>query len=190
MSASEIPRLETERLRLRGLHGTDFEDYAALYADPEVVRFISDGGPWDRGRAWRHMAFVIGHWQLRGTGLWAVEEKASGAFAGVVGFAEPATWPGFELGGHLVRRFWGRGYAIEVGRAALAHAFGALGKERIISLVHPKNETAIRAAERLGERFKDRIQLGGKEVLRYELDRTTYRGAMAPAAGAAAVRVG
>ena len=54
MDATEIPTLVTERLRLRALRGSDFEDYAALYADPEVVRLIGTGETWDRGRAWRH----------------------------------------------------------------------------------------------------------------------------------------
>ena len=79
-----IPTLETERLRLRSLRGSDLDDYAALYADPEVVRHLGGGGqPWDRGRAWRHLAFVRGHWLLAGTGSWAVELTESGAFLGV-----------------------------------------------------------------------------------------------------------
>jgi RimJ/RimL family protein N-acetyltransferase len=89
MEASEIPTLMTERLRLRGIRGSDFEDYAALYADPEVTRFIGTGETWDRGRSWRHMAFAIGHWQLQGAGVWVVEEQTSAAFVGVIGFWEP-----------------------------------------------------------------------------------------------------
>jgi RimJ/RimL family protein N-acetyltransferase len=96
----EAPILETERLRLRPLRSSDLNDYAALYADPEVVRYFGDGGkPWDRGRSWRHLAFLIGHWRLAGTGSWAVEHKESGAFLGVIGFSEPAGWPGLELAG-------------------------------------------------------------------------------------------
>lgn len=88
---------------------SDIDDYAALNADPEVTRFL--GGPWDRGRAWRHLAFLIGHWRLGRPGMWALEEKETGAFLGAVGFSEPEGWPGFELAGVLGRRFWGRGYA-------------------------------------------------------------------------------
>jgi len=60
MGGPEIPALEGERLRLRSLRGSDFENYATLYPDPEVVRFISTGETWDRGRAWCHMAFALG----------------------------------------------------------------------------------------------------------------------------------
>src|SRR5206468_7329 len=50
------PTLETERLRLRSLRSADFNDYAALYSDSEVLRYLTGAGgqPWDRGRAWRH----------------------------------------------------------------------------------------------------------------------------------------
>jgi RimJ/RimL family protein N-acetyltransferase len=179
MGIPEIPTLTTERLRLRGLRGSDYEDYAALYADPDVTRFIG-GETWDRGRAWRHMAFVHGHWWMAGAGMWVVEEKASGSFAGMIGFAEPATWPGFELGGHLAHRFWGRGYASEGARAAMAFAFTVLRKDHLISLVHPANHASIRVVERIGERLEGRIDFLGRETLVYGLDRETYLREVAP----------
>jgi RimJ/RimL family protein N-acetyltransferase len=190
MNASEIPTLETTRLRLRGLRGSDFEDYAALYADPEVTRFIGNNGEtWDRGRSWRHMAFAVGHWQLQGAGIWVVEEKASGAFLGMIGFWEPVTWPGFELSGHIARRFWGQGYASEGTRAAMAYAFHVLRRERLISLVNPANHASIRVVERIGERLEGRIDFLGRQMLLYGLDRATYLGEIVPA-GVIAQRAG
>src|SRR5262245_7559637 len=72
--------LETERLRLRMFRETDLDAYAAMSADPEVMRYLgATGEPLTRLEAWRQMAMVLGHWQLRGYGPWAVEERASGA---------------------------------------------------------------------------------------------------------------
>jgi RimJ/RimL family protein N-acetyltransferase len=49
-----IPTLETERLRLRPFRRSDVDDYAALHADPEVLRYLGERPePWDRGRSWR-----------------------------------------------------------------------------------------------------------------------------------------
>lgn len=80
MDPSQVPILETERLRLRPFRTSDIDDYAALYSDPEVLRYLGAGTePWDRGRAWRHLAFVMGHWQLGGAGQWAVEKRGTGA---------------------------------------------------------------------------------------------------------------
>ena len=174
MDTHEVPTLMTERLRLRGIRGSDIEDYAALYADPEVTRYLLGSETWDRGRSWRHMAFAVGHWQLEGSGIWVTEEKESGAFVGVIGFWEPATWPGFELAYHLARRFWGQGYATGGAGAALAHAFTVWQREHVMSLINPKNLPSIRVAERLGERLESRIKFFGRQMLCYGLDRATY----------------
>jgi len=174
MDALGIPTLETERLRLRSFRRSDVDDYAALNADTEVTRYLGGGGTWDRGRSWRHRAFLLGHWQLGDSGMWAVEHRETGEFLGMIGFADPEGWPGCELAWTLARRFWGHGYATEGAEAALAHAFTVWQKERVISLIHPENRASIRVAERLGETLEDRRDFLGKEVLCYSIDRETY----------------
>ncbi len=170
----EIPTLETERLRLRPFLQSDIDDYAALNADPEVLRYLSSGGPWERERAWRHMAFLIGHWQLVGAGMWAVEQKVTCTFVGMTGFADPEGWAGFELAWTLVRRWWGCGYATEAARSALDHAFNVLKKDRVISLIHPENQASIRVAERLGETLQGHSDLKGTPYLVYGIGREGY----------------
>lgn len=169
MDERDIPVLETERLRLRAFRLSDFEDYAAMCWDPEVARYLLTR--LTREQAWRHLAFLVGHWVLRGYGMWAVEEKETGAFVGRIGFADPEGWPGCELGWALVRRFWGGGYATEGARAALAYGFTVLRKDRVISLIHPENQASIRVAERLGERLEGRAEILGKEYLVYGVGR-------------------
>lgn len=182
MDLCEVPTLETERLRLRPFRRSDVDDYAALYADPEVLRHLGGGSePWDRGRAWRHLAFVMGHWQLGGHGEWAIEHRETRAFLGVVGFSAPEGWPGFELAWILARRYWGNGYATEGALAALRCGFIDWRKERVISLIHPENRASIRVAERIGETLQGRIQHFGKEMLCYGIDRRTYHTARSPA---------
>src|SRR6185369_6918429 len=105
-------QLETDRLIMRMWRNEDFEAYAKLCADPEVMRYLG-GNPLDRMEAWRNMASHVGHWQLRGYGHFAVEEKATGEFVGRVGFMNSEGWPAFEVGLTLAREFWGRGYATE-----------------------------------------------------------------------------
>jgi len=163
MDSLEIPTLETDRLRLRPFLDSDIDEYAALNADPEVMRHM--GGPWDRGRSWRHMAFLIGHWHLLGNGTWAVTEKETGAFLGRIGFSEPEGWPGCELAWALGRRWWGFGYATEGARAALDHAFNVLHKDRVISLINPENHASLRVAGRLGQRLQGRVDHHGREML-------------------------
>ncbi len=163
-------QLETDRLILRLWREDDFEEYAAMCADPEVMRFLG-GKTFDRLEAWRHMAFMVGHWQLRGYGPWAVQEKASGELVGRIGFLNPVGWPAFELGWTLARKFWGRGYASEGARRALAYAFEELDKDHVISLIDPQNTNSIKVAERLGEKLEGKTPLLGREVLIYGIDR-------------------
>lgn len=164
-------RLETERLVLRMFRETDFEAYTRIFADPEVMRYVSDGKPLSRQEAWRSLAFQLGHWALRGYGMWAVEEKASGSLVGRIGLLNPEGWPGFELGWALGREHWGKGYATEGARRALAYAFTELSREHVISVILPENLASIRVAERLGETLEGRVVLFGREALVYGIHR-------------------
>jgi len=100
--------LHTELLILRMFRDEDSEAYAAMCADPEVMRYLGEGRTLTRGEAWRQMAMILGHWRLRGYGLWAVEERATGALLGRIGFFNPEGWPGFELGWMLRRQSYTR----------------------------------------------------------------------------------
>ena len=159
--------LQTERLTLRMFRESDLDAYAEMCGDPEVMRHLGDGQPMSREDAWRHMAMVLGHWQLRGYGLWAVEERASGEMIGRIGCYNPEGWPELEVGWALRRRYWGRGYAIEAARASLRFAFTDLNREHVVSVIHPQNAASIRVAEKLGERFERTAQVRGFEVSIY-----------------------
>ena len=164
--------LETERLRLRMFREADLDAYAAMSADPEVMRYVgATGQPLTRPEAWRQMAMFLGHWQLRGYGVWAVEERASGAFVGRIGLFNPDGWPGLECIWALARGAWGQGYATEGARRALDYAFTELDQARVISLIRPGNTASIRVAERLGERLERRTTLFGTDALVYGISR-------------------
>jgi len=146
---------------LRGYTAADIDPYVRMMADPEVTRFLGDGQPLSRVDAWRQLELLIGHWELRGFGLWAVEERASGHFIGRIGCHEPEGWPGFELGYVLAREAWGRGLAREGAAAALAFARRELGREEIISLIRPGNRASIAVAEHFGARRTESVEFYG-----------------------------
>jgi RimJ/RimL family protein N-acetyltransferase len=144
-----IPTLETERLRLRGWRDDDLDAYAAMMADPEVMQFL--GGVVARNDAWRSMSSAVGHWVLRGFGLWAVERKDDGALIGRVGVQRPEGWPGTEIAWTLARPYWGQGYATEAAKAALDHGFKTTSLSKLISLIDPENFASQNVAKRLGQ---------------------------------------
>lgn len=166
--------LETDRLTLRMLRESDFDAYAQMCADPEIMRYIGDGQPLIRAMAWRNLAMMVGHWSLRGYGLWAVEERSSRVLVGRIGFWNPEGWPGFELGWMLRRSYWGLGYATEGARAALQFAFTQMEQSHAISLIHPENAASIRVAQRLGERLFDSTEVMGKPALVYRIAREEW----------------
>jgi RimJ/RimL family protein N-acetyltransferase len=152
--------IETERLLLRDWRADDAEPFAALNADPEVTRFLR--GPMTRADSDELLARIRAHWSEHGFGLYAMEVKRSGAFAGFVGLAIPSflpeVLPAVEVGWRLAREHWGNGYATEGARASLAHGFGKLGLRQVISIIAPANAASVRVAERLGmQRGRDRI---------------------------------
>jgi RimJ/RimL family protein N-acetyltransferase len=161
----------TERLVLRAFGESDLDAYARMCGDAEVMRYIGDGHTLSRDEAWRNMALIIGHWHLRGFGLWAVEERSSGTFVGRVGCWQPEGWPGLEVGWALDRAFWGKGYATEAALHAIDFAFNRLGQDRVISLIQPGNSNSVAVALRLGMKLEKETELTRQRVLIYALHR-------------------
>ncbi len=161
--------LETERLVLRQLAENDLDAFAGIVADPEAMRFM--GGPRDRATAWSDMTRILGHWVLRGYGMWALEERHGGALIGRVGLWNPEGWPGLEVGWLVARSRWGQGFATEAARASLKYAFDVVSADHVISLINPENTASIRVAEKLGGRLERRIEMFGGKVLLYGVDR-------------------
>ncbi len=164
----EIPEIETERLLLRAFRSEDLDPYAEMMADADVVRYIGDGNTLSRFDAWRQMAMFAGHWPLNGFGIWAVEEKSSGRFAGRIGCFQPDGWPGFEIGYTLSRAMWGKGYAREGVRASLDYARKVLRKTEIISVIRPGNDRSTKVAESFGAVRGPKINFLGSEAHVYK----------------------
>lgn len=162
--------LRTERLHLRPFRPDDFEAHAEICADPEVMRYIR-AGPLGRAESWWQMARYMGHWQLRGYGLWAVVELSTQRLIGHLGYLDPEGGHGFELGWALARASWGKGYAFEGTRAAVDHAFTALERSHLVCLIRPENTRSIRLAEKLGAVFERETEESGNRLHIYGIRR-------------------
>ncbi|MFL5608986.1 MAG: GNAT family N-acetyltransferase [Gemmatimonadaceae bacterium] len=162
-----IPHLTTDRLLLRGFAPDDVEPYVAMMARDEVTRYLGDGRPLSRADAWRQLAMLAGHWVLRGFGLWAVEERATGNFIGRIGCLEPEGHPSFEIAYTLAPAAWGRGYAREGAAAALRYARDTLGRTDITSIIRPANVASIRVAESLGAVAAEPVEFFGAPSVLY-----------------------
>jgi RimJ/RimL family protein N-acetyltransferase len=157
-------RLETERLVLRRPEPGDWDAYAEIFGDAEVMRFIGTGrtvAPEDVPNAIERM---LRHWDRLGVGLFSVVRKEDDRLIGRTGYLlwDATRWVTamheelegeleLEIGWTFARAFWNRGYATEAAIACRDHAFGPLGKDRFISLIAPENIASIRVAQKIGE---------------------------------------
>ena len=142
------PTIETERLILRPVAAEDFEPLAAMNADETVMKFL--GGPQPRPVAWRAFLGMAGAWTLQGFGMFSVLDRETGLWLGRVGPLHPEGWPGTEVGWALIRKAWGKGYAVEAATAAMDFAVETLGWTDIIHCIADENGASQRVAERLG----------------------------------------
>lgn len=151
-----VPELETPRLRLRGWLAQDREPFAAINADPEVMRYM--GGVLERGTSDALVDRIERHFDAHGFGLWAAEARESGRCIGYIGLMIPRfelpfrsrAEPCVEAAWRLASDCWRRGLATEGARAALSYGFGVLELPEIVSLTSVGNRASRRVMEKLG----------------------------------------
>ena len=142
------PTLETARLVLRAPKPADAEAFVAFYGT-ERSKFV--GGPLDKRTAWNFFGTEIGHWVIRGYGMFVVTSKDSDAPLGIVGHWKPNTWPETEIGWVLFSsQSEGHGYVTEAARACVDHAWATLKWDSIVSYIDHGNQASVAVAERLG----------------------------------------
>lgn len=141
---------------------------AEIHQDPEVAQYLLGGIPAtvSSDAAWRNVAMLVGHWHLRRVGSWVVEERATRAVIGRVGFWCPPSWPAVELTSLIRRSHWGQGFATEAARRSLQWAQEHTRLIRVSSLIQPDNKRSIRVAVKLGETLRAQRELEG--ILHHE----------------------
>ena len=143
--------IETERLILRPQIEADYEALCAIWADPEVVRFIS-GVPSTREQTWHRLVRGAGMWALKGYGPFAIIDKRDGRYLGDAGHADyhrglgPSFDPSPEAGWVLASHAHGRGYATEAGARAVRYGFDELGEDALFSVILPENTRSAAVA--------------------------------------------
>ena len=142
-----IPVLETERLILRGPKAADTEGYVRFMMSKRA-QYV--GGHVSEREAWRAFAKEVGHWLIRGFGMWAVTEKGDDTCLGYVGCWEPQGWPEKELGWTLWEEAEGKGIGFEAATAARTFAYGTLRWTTAVSYIDRPNHRSIALAERIG----------------------------------------
>ncbi|WP_425100967.1 GNAT family N-acetyltransferase [Tropicibacter sp. S64] len=165
---TSAPRLETERLILRGPRREDAEAVIAFLQDKD--RSEGFGHIAKRGDAWRWFALNVGHWHWHGYGYFVIEDKTSGQPAGISGIWNPETWPEPEVGYVVFDGFEGKGIAYEAAMRVRQWAYDDLGFTTLTSNIVPSNARSKALAARMGavyERTYENENMGTDELWRH-----------------------
>jgi RimJ/RimL family protein N-acetyltransferase len=160
-----FPELETERLRLRHWRESDVDPFLAFYRDPQSAAVYGDDVK--RSDVWRRIALHIGHWQMRGFGAWALEDKKTGKFAGHGGLWFPVGWDDVEIGYGIAAEFRGQGYAGEAASRVRDYGYREIRLARLVSYISPSNTASIKVAEKFGAVPDGEFLMHGKPHIVY-----------------------
>jgi ribosomal-protein-alanine N-acetyltransferase len=189
--------LETDRLILRHFTADDLDDLAAIYADPDVMRYIGEGATKTREEtaAMMEFAFIDNRhaWSLATLArlpqlsraierdahfsLWATVYKPDNKLIGRCGLL---SWDldgrkEVEVGYVLAKAYWGRGLATEAARASRDYGFDTLGFDRLISVIRPDNLASQRVADKNGMRYEKDVDAKGVVARVYSIHRGEWR---------------
>ena len=162
--------LETERLILRKMTLDDLDSLYSVLSDAEAMKFYPT--PFDVQMIQDWIKRNIRRYDRDGLGLWALVLKQSGKLIGDSGLvlqtveAEAVV----EIGYHVRRDLWGQGLATEAAKACRDYGFSQLGLTKLVSLIHPKNASSRRVAEKVGMTLYKTIEWQNKPVCIYTIE--------------------
>lgn len=178
MPTSSRTILETPRLTLRELVPEDEDALAAMFADPDVMRWIGSGGVRTREDVRAAIARERDGYGERGYGQWATTLRASSEPIGLCGLIR---WPDIdgveeiEVAYLLARHVWGRGYATEAATAIRDRGLRQLRRDRLVSLVYHDNVASMHVARKIGMAWEKDVAFAGTTIALFALDGRALR---------------
>jgi RimJ/RimL family protein N-acetyltransferase len=155
---------------LRPFKQEDLDPFSEIVSDPDVMLHATyHGTPMTRAQAWNWLCLMLGHWHMRGFGIWAVEEKSSQKLIGRIGLQFLDWFDDVELVWMLSRSYWGKGLAQEGVREAIRFGFECLELPRLTAVIGVENKRSIRLAEKLGMIKEREITRQEKPFLEFSL---------------------
>jgi RimJ/RimL family protein N-acetyltransferase len=167
-----VPVLETERLILRGHKLADFPAHVAMWTDARTLQHTHSLARSEE-ELWTRLLRNQGQWQLMGSGMWALEDKASGAYAGMVGFIYAKRMIAIpyrdqpEMGWVIAPDFHAKGFAVEAVAKILAWGDAHLEAAESWCMINPLNLVSRKVAARVGFREAGRAQYQDVEMLTF-----------------------
>ena len=170
--------IETPRLVIRSFEARDAGAWIAMVNDPEVSRYLPPAPEATvqtfAGALERRLAME----RELGYAMWAVDDRATGAFVGQCGIrpVQEGAGPEIDLAYHYTRACWNKGYGTEAAIAVLAYGLEPAGLDRIMAVAMPENTGSWRIMEKAGMRYAGLVDYYGLDGLKkYVADREWWR---------------
>jgi ribosomal-protein-alanine N-acetyltransferase len=163
--------LETKRLRMSPWQAEDWREFHEIATDPQVMRYIHDGTPWQETRSREFVERQMALFAARQFCLWKLAPRQDGPLIGFCGLQPLPETSEIEIGWWLARDQWGRGLATEAAREALRDGFERVGLERIVAIAQPANGASVHIMQKLGMQFERMTEARGIPVVLYALAR-------------------
>lgn len=167
--------VETQRLWMRPLVETDFDDLFRLFSDPEVMRFVGRGVR-TAAETRQRLDTMIGHWKRHGFGLWALIHKADSQFVGRCGFGILHSGEDAELAYTLLKPYWGQGLATEAARKAVEVAFEHFRLPRLVACADVENRASQQVLRKLGMSAVGQRVIDGCDAVDFLLENPAVTG--------------
>jgi len=166
--------IETDRLRLRQLNENDFDNLKAVIGDEETMKYYPC--PYNDEGVNRWLKWNYGCYAKRGFGLWAVELKDEGIFIGDCGITLQNIDGDevFEIGYHINKKYWRKGYASEAARACKKWFFENTEYNEVYSYMNIENLGSIGVAKANGMSFIKEYYKDNEHLAVYRITKDDY----------------
>lgn len=162
---------QTPRLTLRTFAPADAAQLAWIYTDPDVMRYIPPGVPWDQAKVERFVAICQERYKTPGFGMWAAELRDDPEkIVGHCGLQHLAKTENVEIAWIFGREYWNRGLATEAARAVVDYGFGEIGLSRIVAVAEPPNGASLRIMQKLGMTLQGPVRYYDRDLTMYALE--------------------
>jgi [ribosomal protein S5]-alanine N-acetyltransferase len=167
-SSSNSKVLLIDGFTMKPLQSFDLDALAAIWADPEVTRFLpTRGAPISREGAEKSLASFIDHWEKRGYGIWAIVENFLSEMVGYCGLRYLDELDEVEVLYGLAQAYWGRGIATTAAKASISYGFNVANLNRVIAMTLPDNQASRRVLEKAGLHYQKQVYMFNLNVLYY-----------------------
>jgi len=167
--------IETERLLLREYTQADFDGLYAILSDPVTMQHYPK--PYDAAGTQRWLDWSFQNYKTYGFGLWAIELRETGEFIGDCGITmQPIDGQQLpEIGYHIHKDFWRKGYAREAATAVRDWAFENRDFDSLYSYMKYTNVASYSTARSIGmEKIKEYPDEKDGILFVYRITRETW----------------